>query len=93
VLALLAAREVNDVLVEAGPELGGAFLDAGLVDELVIYLAPHIMGSETRRQFITPGRTRLAERDGVDIIDVRQLGPDLRITARPATRPATDTET
>jgi diaminohydroxyphosphoribosylaminopyrimidine deaminase/5-amino-6-(5-phosphoribosylamino)uracil reductase len=99
VLTLLAEREVNDVLVEAGPELGGAFLDAGLVDELVIYLAPHIMGSETRRQFVTPGRTRLAERGEVDVIDVRQLGPDLRITARPLacplgrTRAATDTET
>jgi diaminohydroxyphosphoribosylaminopyrimidine deaminase/5-amino-6-(5-phosphoribosylamino)uracil reductase len=95
VLTLLAEREVNDVLVEAGPELGGAFLDAGLVDELVIYLAPHIMGSETRRQFVTPGRTRLAERGEVDVIDVRQLGPDLRITARPParTRAATDTET
>ncbi len=99
VLALLAEREVNDVLLEAGPELCGAFLDAGLVDELVIYLAPHIMGSETRRQFVTPARTRLAERGEVDVIDVRQMGPDLRITARPLacplgrTRAATDTET
>ncbi len=98
VLAVLAEREVNDVLVEAGPEVGGAFLDAGLVDELVIYLAPHIMGSESRRQFVTPGRTRLAERGELDVIDVRQLGPDIRITARPvipapAAGPATETET
>lgn len=85
VLALLAAREINDVLVEAGPAVNGAFLAAGLVDELVIYLAPHIMGSETRRQFTTPGWTRLAQRGEVEITDVRQLGPDLRITARPAT--------
>lgn len=98
-LALLAQREVNDVLLEAGPELCGAFLAAGLVDELVIYLAPHIMGSETRRQFVTPGWSRLAERGELDVIDVRQLGPDLRITARPLahprgrTRAATDTET
>jgi diaminohydroxyphosphoribosylaminopyrimidine deaminase/5-amino-6-(5-phosphoribosylamino)uracil reductase len=97
VLALLAEREVNDVLLEAGPELCGAFLAAGLVDELVIYLAPHIMGSETRRPFVTPGWTRLAERGEVDVIDVRQFGPDLRITARPVARrrgrAETDTET
>src|SRR6056297_2282103 len=55
VLALLAQREINDVLVEAGPELCGAFLAAGLVDELVIYLAPHIMGSETRRDELAAG--------------------------------------
>ncbi|WP_405229883.1 bifunctional diaminohydroxyphosphoribosylaminopyrimidine deaminase/5-amino-6-(5-phosphoribosylamino)uracil reductase RibD [Lentisalinibacter sediminis] len=97
VLALLAEREVNDVLLEAGPELCGAFLAAGLVDELVIYLAPHIMGSETRRPFVTPGWTRLAERGEVDVIDVRRFGPDLRITARPVERrrgrAETDTET
>jgi len=95
VLALLAEREINDVLVEAGPELCGALLAAGLLDELVIYLAPHIMGSETRRQFVTPAWSRLAERGEVDVIDVRQFGPDLRITARPLgrTRAATDTET
>ncbi|WP_405242624.1 bifunctional diaminohydroxyphosphoribosylaminopyrimidine deaminase/5-amino-6-(5-phosphoribosylamino)uracil reductase RibD [Lentisalinibacter salinarum] len=96
-LALLAEREINDVLLEAGPELCGAFLAAGLVDELVIYFAPHIMGSETRRQFVTPAWTRLAERGEVEVIDVRQFGPDLRITARPVERrrgrAETDTET
>jgi hypothetical protein len=59
------------------------------------------MGSESRRQFVTPGRTRLAERGELDVIDVRQLGPDIRITTRPvvedspapATGPATETET
>ncbi len=84
VLDRLAEREVNDVMVEAGPVLAGALLDAGLVDELVIYLAPHIMGSESRRQFTTPGRLKLAERTELEITDLRSVGRDVRITARPA---------
>lgn len=83
VLALLAEREINDLLIEAGPAVNGSFLAAGLVDELVIYLAPHIMGSETRRQFLTPDWHRLAQRAELTVTDVRQLGTDLRVTARP----------
>jgi len=83
VLGLLAQREINDVLVEAGPGVSGGFLTADLVDELVIYQAPHIMGSETRGMFNTPLWTDLQQRLPLEIIDVRQLGNDMRITARP----------
>jgi diaminohydroxyphosphoribosylaminopyrimidine deaminase/5-amino-6-(5-phosphoribosylamino)uracil reductase len=55
VMSKLADLEINDVLVEAGPTLAGSLLASGLVDELVIYQAPHIMGSETRGMFTTPG--------------------------------------
>jgi diaminohydroxyphosphoribosylaminopyrimidine deaminase/5-amino-6-(5-phosphoribosylamino)uracil reductase len=82
VLADLAAREVNDVLVEAGPAVSGHLLSRKLVDELVIYQAPHIMGSETRPMFETPEWTRLADRRALDISDLRRIGQDLRITAR-----------
>jgi diaminohydroxyphosphoribosylaminopyrimidine deaminase/5-amino-6-(5-phosphoribosylamino)uracil reductase len=82
-LAELAERKINDVLVEAGPTLSGALLTAGLADELVIYQAPHIMGSETRRMFQTPGLTVLAERRNLRFDDVRRVGACLRITARP----------
>jgi diaminohydroxyphosphoribosylaminopyrimidine deaminase/5-amino-6-(5-phosphoribosylamino)uracil reductase len=82
VLADLAAREVNDVLVEAGPGVSGYLLTEKLVDELVIYQAPHIMGDETRPMFHTPRWTRLAERLALDIVDVRRIGPDTRMTAR-----------
>ncbi len=85
VLEKLAELAINDVLVEAGPVLSGALLCAGLADELVIYQAPHIMGSETRRLFETPGLTALADRRWLDIVDVRRTGACLRITARPAT--------
>ena len=82
VLDHLGAREINTVLVEAGPILAGYLLGADLVDELVIYQAPHIMGSETTSMFETPGWTALADRRHLDITDVRRVGSDTRITAR-----------
>ena len=82
VLAELAGRGVNDVLVEAGPGLTGHLLEQKLVDELVIYQAPHIMGSETRTMFQTPSWLRLADRKSLEISDVRRFGDDTRITAR-----------
>ena len=83
VLRELAAMGVNEVLVEAGRRLAGAILAAGLVDELVIYQAPHIMGSQTRGMFATPDWLRLQQRMELDIVDVRRIGDDTRITARP----------
>jgi diaminohydroxyphosphoribosylaminopyrimidine deaminase/5-amino-6-(5-phosphoribosylamino)uracil reductase len=82
VLSDLAAREVNDVLVEAGPALAGHLIANELVDELVIYQAPHIMGSETMGMFTTPRWTELSDRKVLDITDVRRVGTDTRITAR-----------
>jgi diaminohydroxyphosphoribosylaminopyrimidine deaminase/5-amino-6-(5-phosphoribosylamino)uracil reductase len=82
-LRFLAGREVNDLLVEAGPVIAGAFLSQHMADELVIYLAPHIMGSETRGMFDTPGWTTLTDRLELTINDVRQVGNDMRITAAP----------
>ena len=82
-LAHLGTMDINDVLVEAGPALAGAMLTGGLVDELVIYQAPHIMGSETRGMFETPAWTALADRAGLAITDVRKVGNDTRITATP----------
>ncbi|HEX5787684.1 MAG TPA: bifunctional diaminohydroxyphosphoribosylaminopyrimidine deaminase/5-amino-6-(5-phosphoribosylamino)uracil reductase RibD [Woeseiaceae bacterium] len=82
VLADLAGRGINEVLVEGGPTLAGALLEACLVDELVLYQAPHVMGSETLRMVTTPGMTELARRRSVTVTDRRQVGADTRITAR-----------
>jgi diaminohydroxyphosphoribosylaminopyrimidine deaminase/5-amino-6-(5-phosphoribosylamino)uracil reductase len=82
VLAALAEREINDLLVEAGPKLAGYLLEKELIDELVIYQSPHIMGSNTRGMFDTPNWTVLADRQALEITDVRRVGKDTRITAR-----------
>ncbi|MGI9224395.1 MAG: bifunctional diaminohydroxyphosphoribosylaminopyrimidine deaminase/5-amino-6-(5-phosphoribosylamino)uracil reductase RibD [Woeseiaceae bacterium] len=82
VLADLARREINDVLVEAGPTITGELLSQHLVDELVIYQAPHIMGSETMTMFRTPGWQALSDRLTVEIADVRRVGRDIRVTVR-----------
>lgn len=81
VLRELAARGVNDVLVEAGPGLAGHCLERGLADELVIYQAPCVMGSQTMGMFKTPTITSLADRKSLTITDVRRIGDDTRITA------------
>lgn len=81
VLDDLGRRGINDLLVEAGPSLAGSLILEGRVDELVIYQAPHIMGSETVPMFRTPAWTALADRHRLDVTDVRQVGADTRITA------------
>jgi len=82
VLNQLALLHVNDLLVEAGPRLAGGLIEAKLVDELVIYQAPHIMGSETMGMFTTPNWTELAHRQALQITETRLVGDDTRITAR-----------
>lgn len=86
VLARLAARSVNEVLVEAGPTLAGAFLGRGLTDELILYQALHLMGHQGRPLMHLPGLDAMAERRPLELLDVRQVGPDLRIMVRPGPR-------
>ncbi|MEY2919669.1 MAG: hypothetical protein RL261_974 [Pseudomonadota bacterium] len=88
-LQRLAALECNEVLVEAGPRLAGSFLAAGLADEIVLYVAPTILGDKAQPSFVLPQPLRvLAERPLYSYHDVRRIGPDLRLTLRPAeTRP------
>lgn len=86
VLKTLAGRGVNEVHVEAGAILCGALITAGLVDELVLYVAPHLMGGEARGLFFLPGLERMADRIALTIEDVRAVGEDWRITATPAPR-------
>ena len=78
----LAARECNDVLVEAGAKLAGAFVKEGLVDELVIYMAPKFLGSRAM-PMLALGFDKMLEALSLDIVDIRALGQDWRITARP----------
>ena len=81
-LRYLAEREINEVLIEAGPTLAGAAVQSRLVDELVVYLAPHLMGSDARGLFRLNGILAMSDRVPVELIEVRQVGPDLRLRAR-----------
>ncbi len=80
----LAAREVNELLVEAGAALSGALLEAGLVDELVLYYAPLLLGDKGRGMFRLDAVTKMAERVGLEINDARPIGQDWRILAKVA---------
>lgn len=81
-LRYLAGQQVNEVMVEAGPILAGAFVAAGLVDELMLYLAPHLMGDGARGLFHLPAIGHMAERIPLVLTDVRAVGSDWRLTAR-----------
>jgi len=83
VLALLAARGINEVQVEAGAALGGAFLHAGLVDELLLYQAPTLLGDTARPLLAGLGIERMAQRLPLRLHDLRQVGEDLRLLLRP----------
>ncbi len=78
----LARRELNEVHVEAGFKLNGSLLAEGLVDELLIYLAPSILGDGARAMFSLPQLTDLAQKRLVQFGNVQTLGGDLRILAR-----------
>ena len=80
-LAHLGELGVNEVLTETGSTLSGAMLRAGLIDEMVIYMAPTLMGDAARGLFSLPGLDHLEDRIGVEITDVRAIGRDWRITA------------
>ncbi len=82
-MPILAGREINEIHVEAGAKLSGALLQAQLVDEMVIYLAPHLMGDAARGLFFLPGLNEMKNRIELIFTDVRSIGQDLRITARP----------
>lgn len=83
VLEVLADQECNEVLLETGATLSGAMLAAGLIDEMVIYMAPLLMGDAARGLYRLPHLQSMADRVELDIRDVRMVGQDLRLTAIP----------
>jgi diaminohydroxyphosphoribosylaminopyrimidine deaminase/5-amino-6-(5-phosphoribosylamino)uracil reductase len=78
-LRLLAAREVNEILVESGPRLAGALLAAGLLDELIVYQAPCLLGSAGRPLVELP-LARMADKVPLALTDQRRVGDDWRLT-------------
>jgi diaminohydroxyphosphoribosylaminopyrimidine deaminase / 5-amino-6-(5-phosphoribosylamino)uracil reductase len=85
-LKQLAARGVNDVLVEAGPRLAGAFAQQGLVDEYQIFVAGKFLGS-TARPLLDWPLSQMSEAPVLKIIEMRAVGNDWRVTAIPDPAP------
>ncbi len=83
VLALLAERQINEVQIEAGATLAGAFLAADLVDELLLYVAPIILGGRSRPMFDGLPIDTMAERLSMRIVETRRIGEDVRMLLRP----------
>jgi diaminohydroxyphosphoribosylaminopyrimidine deaminase/5-amino-6-(5-phosphoribosylamino)uracil reductase len=78
----LGRRGINELHVEAGYKLNGSLLRENLVDELVLYLAPHILGDSARGMFELPALDDLSGRHECELKDVRSVGADLRVVAR-----------
>jgi len=81
-MAYLAAQQCNEILVESGPRLAGALLRAGLVDELIVYVAPTLLGDQARPLLELP-LAHMAEKIQLQWQDVRKVGTDWRFTAIP----------
>ncbi len=81
-MQMLATLEINEVLIEAGNRLNSSLINARLVDELVIYLAPHLIGDHALGMLNLPELTSLSDKHKLKIMDLRMIGQDIRIITR-----------
>jgi diaminohydroxyphosphoribosylaminopyrimidine deaminase/5-amino-6-(5-phosphoribosylamino)uracil reductase len=88
VLARLAELEANEVLVEGGATLAGELIRQSLVDELLLYVAPRLLGPTARALVQLPPLAALADAPELTLIDMQKLGADARLRLRPAPRAA-----
>ena len=79
VMGFLAVQQINEVLIEAGAILNGALLMENLIDELIVYMAPSILGDQGRGLFHLPSMMTMADKKMLKLLDVRQVGVDLRL--------------
>jgi len=82
VMTELARRECNEIHAECGPTLAGALLQAGLLDELVIYMAPILLGDKARSLFELPELKQMQDRHELEVVDTQMVGRDWRIRLR-----------
>ncbi|MCV2510818.1 bifunctional diaminohydroxyphosphoribosylaminopyrimidine deaminase/5-amino-6-(5-phosphoribosylamino)uracil reductase RibD [Leclercia pneumoniae] len=80
----LGRQQVNSIWVEAGPTLAGALLQAGLVDELIVYVAPKLLGNDARGLFVLPGLEKLADAPQLKFSEIHPIGPDICLHLIPA---------
>ena len=78
---LAREKEVNEVLLETGSTLSGEMLQAGLIDELIFYLAPTLLGPDAKGLFQLPMIEKMADRVSLSFSDIRTIGQDIRIKA------------
>lgn len=83
VLTELGRRECNEVLVEAGPTLAGRFLQLGLADELIVYIAPIVLGPEARAMALLPPLYRIEDVLRYTLRGMERIGADVKLTLRP----------
>lgn len=84
VLRELGQRRCNDVLVEAGPKLAGSFIAAGLADEVLVYLAPKLLGADAKGMVQLPALQKLADAPRFKLHECVQVGEDLKLRYLPA---------
>jgi len=87
VLGRLKELEVNELLVECGPRLAGAFIRAGLVDEWVLYVAPTLLGADAAPLLHVSGLGGADSLPGFEFRDVQRIGADLRLILMPTRNP------
>ena len=80
-LLLLGEREINEVLVECGPTLAASLVEGGLVDELLLYFAPTLLGSASRPLVDLPAPADMASRTPLRIVESKPIGGDVRVRA------------
>jgi diaminohydroxyphosphoribosylaminopyrimidine deaminase/5-amino-6-(5-phosphoribosylamino)uracil reductase len=78
---LASSQNINEVLLEAGPTLSGAFVQAGLVDELIIFVAGKLLGSDGRPLMELPGLESMSDQIAMNISSISRVGDDCRIVA------------
>jgi diaminohydroxyphosphoribosylaminopyrimidine deaminase/5-amino-6-(5-phosphoribosylamino)uracil reductase len=78
-LAALSQRQCNEILVESGPRLAGALLRQGLLDELIVYMAPTLLG-DTAQPLLHLPLERMSEQVRLQVRDMRRVGEDWRLT-------------
>jgi diaminohydroxyphosphoribosylaminopyrimidine deaminase/5-amino-6-(5-phosphoribosylamino)uracil reductase len=85
VLAYLAKQEqINDVMVEAGAVLSGAFMQAGLVDELHCFVAPCLLGDDAKPLMVLPGLVSMAQKITLSFDSINSVGEDIHLVLKPS---------
>ena len=78
---LAREKEINEVLLEAGSSLSGEMIQAGLIDELILYIAPALLGQDAKGLFQLPLIEKMSDRFSLNFSDIRRIGKDIRIKA------------